>query len=86
MEIKIPALSLGERVPDGGGRVRGLFAGDAYIAREVFDTRDFAGTPTKSPLNKCLLPAAFCFPPTAYCPLPTAYCTSGTPGRIVHTD
>jgi hypothetical protein len=26
MEIKITALSLGERVPDGGGRVRGFFA------------------------------------------------------------
>ena len=26
MEIKIPALSLGERVPDGGGQVRGSFS------------------------------------------------------------
>ena len=26
------------------GRVRGLFAGDAYMALEVCDTRDFDGT------------------------------------------
>jgi hypothetical protein len=30
--------------PAGVGRVRGLFAGDAYMALEVCDIRDFDGT------------------------------------------
>jgi hypothetical protein len=30
-------------VPDGGGQVRGFFAGDAFMAMEVCDARDFDG-------------------------------------------
>ena len=33
-----------ERVSRMSGRVRGLFAGDAYMVLEVCDTRDFDGT------------------------------------------